>query len=117
MRREKESERNQVEKSGAVKQDARRHQQRARQQRDGGAALIISPTCTNLIRAMQSRYRYARTKGGILQPVPEKNHPHSDIADALQYAVLGHSVTVLARLVRVRHDNKPQRPRSSAGWT
>jgi hypothetical protein len=87
------------------------------QQRDGGAALIISPTCTNLIRAMQSRYRYARTKGGILQPVPEKNHPHSDIADALQYAVLGHSGTVLARLVRVRHDNKPQRPRSSAGWT
>lgn len=87
------------------------------QQRDGGAAFLISPHCLTLIRAMQARYRYARTKGGILQPVPDKGHPWSDIADALQYAVLGHSGQVLARLVRVRHDRAPQRPPSSKGWT
>ena len=87
------------------------------QQRAGGAAFLISPHCLTLIRAMQARYRFARTKGGILQPVPDKGHPWSDIADALQYAVLGHSGQVLARLVRVRHDRAPQRPPSSKGWT
>lgn len=87
------------------------------QQRDGSAAFLISPHCLTLIRAMQARYRFARTKGGILQPVPDKGHPWSDIADALQYAVLGHSGQVLARLVRVRHDRAPRRPPSSKGWT
>lgn len=87
------------------------------QQRDGGAALLISPVCFTLIRAMQSRYRYARTKGGILQPVPDKGHPWSDIADALQYAVLGHSGTVLARLVKVRRDHNQTRQVSSKAWT
>lgn len=87
------------------------------QQRDGGAALLISPTCTTLIRAMQSRYRYARTKGGILQPVPDKGHPWSDVADALQYGVLGHSGTVLGKLVRIRRDTNAPRKTSSSGWT
>ncbi len=86
-------------------------------QRDGGAALLISPHCFTLIRAMQSRYRYARTKGGILQPVPDKGHPWSDIADALQYAVLGHSTTVLGRLVKVRWDHNAPRKVASGGWT
>jgi hypothetical protein len=88
------------------------------QQRDGGAALLISPHCHALLTAMRSRYRYARAKGsGMLQPQPEKTHPHSDIADAFQYAVLGHSGTILGRLVRTRRDNGPQRAKSSAGWT
>lgn len=87
------------------------------QSRDGGPALLISPHCTELIRAFQSRYRYARTKAGVLHPVPDKNHPYSDIADAFQYAVLGHSGTVLARMNRVRRDNRPQRPISSKAWT
>lgn len=87
------------------------------QQRDGGAALLISPNCFSLIRAMQSRYRYARTKSGILQPVPDKGHPWSDIADALQYGVLGHSVTVLGRLIKVRRDHNAPRKTTSAGWT
>ncbi len=87
------------------------------QQRDGGAALLISPTCTNLVLAMQSRYRYTRTKAGILKPMPEKKHPWSDIADALQYAVLGHSTTIMARLIRVTRNETHRAPRSSAGWT
>lgn len=87
------------------------------QQRDGGAAFLVSPACPILIRAMQSRYRYARTKGGILQPKPEKLHPWSDIADALQYAVLGHSGQVLARMMRIRKDQNQARQTSSQGWT
>jgi hypothetical protein len=86
-------------------------------QRDGGAALLISPSCRALILAMQSRYRYARTKNGVLQPVPDKNHPHSDIADALQYGVLGHSGTVLGRLIKVRRDHNAPRKLGSRGWT
>lgn len=87
------------------------------QQRDGGAAMLISPHCTNLVRAMQSRYRYERLKSGELKPVPTKVHPWSDIADALQYGVLGHSGNVLSRLNRVRRDRKPEVPPSPRAWT
>ncbi len=86
------------------------------QQRDGGAALLISPHCNTLITALRSKYRYARSKGtGILQPVPEKTHPWSDIADAFQYAVLGHSGTIMARLVKTRHDRNQQGSKTSWG--
>lgn len=87
------------------------------QARDAGPAFLISPHCTTLIAAMASRYRYARKKDGTLQPVPEKSHPWSDIADALQYAVLGHSGTVLSRLNRVRRSATPERAPPSKGWT
>lgn len=87
------------------------------QARDAGPAFLISSHCTTLIAAMASRYRYARQKDGELKPLPEKSHPWSDIADALQYGVLGHSGTVLSRLNRVRRDNKPAQPVSSKGWT
>ena len=87
------------------------------QQRDGGAAMLISPHCYELIRAMQSRYRYGRLKDGSLKPAPEKNHPWSDIADAHQYATLGHSGTVLGRLNRVRNNAKRKEAPSPKGWT
>jgi hypothetical protein len=87
------------------------------QQREGAGAILFSPTCTSLIRAMQSKYRYAKKKDGELQPKPDKSHPWSDIADALQYAVLGHSTSVTARLVRRTTDSARVRQVSSAGWT
>jgi hypothetical protein len=87
------------------------------QQRDGGAALLISPNCAKLIQGMQSRYRYAKTKDGSLKPVPDKNHPWSDLADAQQYAVLGHSGTVLSRLTRVRSNAKQKPAPPAKGWT
>lgn len=87
------------------------------QQRDGGPAMLISPNCVELIRGLQSRYRFGKLKDGSLKPVPEKNHPWSDLADAHQYAALGHSGTVLSRLMRVRRDSKPRPPPSAKGWT
>jgi hypothetical protein len=87
------------------------------QARDAGPAFLISPHCTTLIAAMSSRYRFARRKDGELAPLPEKSHPWSDIADALQYGVLGHSGTVLSRLNRVRRDSRPQAPPNAKGWT
>jgi hypothetical protein len=87
------------------------------QQRDGGPAILISPTCVNLIRALRSRYRYAKRKDGQLQPDPVKDHPWSDIADALQYAVLGHSGRITARFMRPRRDLAASPVPSKAGWT
>lgn len=87
------------------------------QQRDGGPAIIISPRCVNLIRALRSRYRYAKRKDGQLQPDPVKDHPWSDIADALQYAVLGHSTRVTARFMRPRRDDSKTAVPRPAGWT
>ncbi len=87
------------------------------QQRDGGPAILVSPQCVTLLRALRSKYRYARKKDGELHPVPEKTHPWSDIADALQYAVLGHSGQVLARLVRTRRTDSKVPPLPSGAWT
>jgi hypothetical protein len=57
--------------------------------RDGGAAILIDRSrCPTLTRAMSGMYRYAKRKNGQLAPLPEKSHPWSDIADALQYACL-----------------------------
>lgn len=87
------------------------------QQREGGGAILVSPKCEMLIKALASKYRYARKKDGELHPLPEKTHPWSDIADALQYAVLGYSGNILARLVKKRRDNLQARQTSSSGWT
>lgn len=87
------------------------------QARDGGPALIVSPTCAKLTVALRSKYRYAKKKDGELQPLPEKSHPWSDIADAFQYMVLGFSGNIMARLVRVRRDNRERPPPSSKAWT
>lgn len=86
------------------------------QQRDGKGALLISPRCKTLIKALGSMYRYARKKDGELHTTPEKTHPWSDLGDALQYAVLGHSQKIMARFMRPRRDNN-QPSMSAAGWT
>lgn len=57
---------------------------------DGGPAILVSPTCKNLITGFEGGYRYARigTSGEHYDVKADKNrfsHPH----DALQYAVLG----------------------------
>lgn len=54
--------------------------------------LLISPTCSLLIRGCRSEYRYRRMKaagslGVVYTPTPEKNDA-SHICDALQYACL-----------------------------
>lgn len=62
--------------------------------------LLISPTCRVLRKALNSGYRYRRMKvagSDRYEDKPEKSHPFSDIADALQYLLLGggeyHEVT------------------------
>lgn len=87
------------------------------QSRDGGPAILISPHCVNLIRALRSKYRYDKKKDGELQPAPNKSHPWSDIADAFQYFVLGFSGNIMSRLNRTRRDANAPRQVSAQGWT
>ena len=53
--------------------------------------LSISPRCKGLIKAMNSKYIYLRTKtpmGEEPKDKPTKSHPWSDYADCLQYGML-----------------------------
>lgn len=92
------------------------------QQRDGGPALVIDRTrCPMLVRALNGAYRYARNQAGLTKPLPEKLHPASDLADALQYVCLAMN-SGIATYIAKRIKPKPVRPRgrqtiSAAGWT
>lgn len=86
----------------------------------GEPALQISREgCPTLIRALGNRYRYRRRRDGVLDDLPEKLHPWSDIVDALQYFALGTHMNltgrVVARMTRVRVREPDMM--SAAGWT
>jgi hypothetical protein len=56
---------------------------------DGEPAILLDKHGTQpLITAMRSKYRYKINTKGDKDETPEKNHPWSDIADALQYLCL-----------------------------
>ena len=84
---------------------------------DGGPALIFDREhCGDLILAMQSRYRYKLKKDKSLEDKPDKNHPWSDLADALQYACLGTDARLRGKVFRQKPVLSPE-PVSAAGWT
>lgn len=60
---------------------------------DGKSGLLIDPSCDILIKALAGKYRYRIKKPGTVdeqvdEDTPEKLHPWSDIADAMQYLCL-----------------------------
>lgn len=55
---------------------------------DGEAGLLIDPRCTTLIAALAGKYRYRKRTDGSAEDKPDKTHPWSDLADALQYLCL-----------------------------
>ena len=72
------------------------------QQRDGGPAFLIDPSCHVLIQGFQSKYRYKkRSDGQIDDTKPDKIRPWADVHDALQYACLG-----TAKSIRTRAANR-----------
>jgi hypothetical protein len=75
----------------------------------------------SLIQAMQYGYRFRRKKGtNILEEIPEKLHPASDLADSCQYMCLGAESRVMAAAVRraTTHISETRRKEpSAAGWT
>lgn len=54
---------------------------------DGKPAMLIDPSCKNLINALRGGYRYKIKTNGEVNDTPEKNS-YSHIADGFQYACL-----------------------------
>jgi len=91
------------------------------QQRDGGPAILIDEgRCPRLVKAMGGSYRFSKTQSGVTKPLPDKNHPESDLADDLQYVCLvvnSGLVHFISRKIRPRVVNKAKPRISAAGWT
>lgn len=93
----------------------------------GGPALIIDGArCPTLVAALNGQYKYAirgDASGGVFQKdVPEKLHPWSDVADALQYVCLvtgnmGAYAWVLGRVVNRSRPRQKRREPSALAWT
>jgi hypothetical protein len=86
----------------------------------GQSALQISREgCPTLITSLGNKYRYRRRRDGVLDDVPEKLHPWSDISDALQYFCLGTQSNLTGRvMMRERRVlNAAAAPFSAAAWT
>jgi hypothetical protein len=82
----------------------------------GKAGFLIDSNWNNdLLRALQHEYRYKRMKDKELHEIPEKSHPASDLADALQYLCLSAGSNAIAREL---HQPMVVRPApAAAGWT
>lgn len=65
---------------------------------------LDSAYCPVLLAGLDGSYRYRRKKDGQIEPEPVKDHPTSDVVDALGYACLGqlspHIVRALAKQKR-----------------
>lgn len=55
---------------------------------DGQSGILVDPGAVDLIRALRGKYRYKVSTKGDVDDKPEKSHPWSDVADALQYLCL-----------------------------
>lgn len=88
-------------------------------ERDPGGLVIDGRHCKDLVRALTSEYKYKKTKGGDVQDLPDKTHPWSDLADALQYACLGAGSDLSGKVVsRQRFAGQPRRQAPPVGaWT
>lgn len=92
-------------------------------QRDGGPGLMIDrQRCPSLIQALDGAYRYGKRRDGELKALPDKKHPWSDLADALQYvalAVHGGLTNYIARRADARRNmmDTPPTRMSPAAWT
>lgn len=83
----------------------------------GPAFQIDLVHCPRLIHALRAGYYYKVQKSdNELKETPEKNHPASDLADALQYLCLGAGRHVLGRVMR-RHGRQPEQIPSTRAWT
>lgn len=79
--------------------------------------MVINPECVTLINALAADYRFRTKKNGELEDTPEKKHPTSDVADALQYACLVAGGDNYGRVMRrfSTRESVPAPP--TGGWT
>lgn len=90
----------------------------------GRPRIIIDGTrCPRLVQALHSKYLFAKRKDGEMRSLPEKKHPWSDIADALQYVALcvdgGYQQVIRRDLQRrqMRNAHVHTRRFSARAWT
>ena len=55
---------------------------------DGKAGMLVDPRASLVVQSLAGKYRYKVNQKGVVDDKPEKSHPWSDVADALQYAAL-----------------------------
>jgi len=73
-----------------------------------------------LTRAMNGAYRFSKTSAGVTKPLPDKNHPWSDVADAVQYVCLvinSGLIHFIAKKIRLKPKGSKKARVSAAGWT
>lgn len=93
------------------------------ERRGSSAALLIDEEhCPTLVSALKLHYKYKRKKTGDVNDLPEKSHPWSDVADALQYACLGAHGDAPGQLGRIEARraaalNRPRVRVSASAWT
>lgn len=92
------------------------------QNRGGGsgrtsALLMDADNCPMLVRAMASEYKFKRLKTGRVEDLPCKDHPWSDLADALQYACMAVNSSVQARHMRMMAPAPERSAIPASGWT
>jgi hypothetical protein len=73
--------------------------------------------CPTLVMAMGSKYRYRRKQTGVLDDLPDKSHPWSDVADCLQYGCLAVSSNLAGRVLRRTAPRNAGPAPSYMGWT
>lgn len=80
--------------------------------------MLFSPACQKLISAVAADYKYRAKKNGELEDYPEKKHPVSDLADALQYATLLAAGDVQGKVMRILNRGARQYVQPPMrGWT
>lgn len=79
--------------------------------------MVINPDCSTLINALAADYRFKTKKNGELEDTPEKKHPVSDVADALQYACLIAAGENYGRVMRRIGPKFAEAPPPMRGWT
>lgn len=73
---------------------------------DGGAGLLIDPSCTHTIATLEWGHRWKKTANGLTSTTAEKNH-FSHAGDSVQYACLHYNLQTPGVNHAKKHTAKP----------
>lgn len=72
---------------------------------DAGPGLLIDPTCTHIVNALEWGHRWKKTPSGLTSTTAEKNH-HSHMGDAVQYLALHYNMVAPGQGYQMRPQAK-----------
>lgn len=73
---------------------------------DGEAGMLIDPSCTHLIDALEWGYRYKKSASGLNTTTFDKTH-HSHLAEGFQYGCLHYNATAPGQSFNMRSGARP----------